>query len=189
MRATTITRLLVVGSIAIPAIFASEASNSDLERRFAQTARPFLTSYCVGCHGGVTPAAQFDLRSYSTTAAVVRDMAHWNLVLEKLTAKEMPPKQAKQPPEDARQEAILWVQALRASEARKNAGDPGLVLARRLSNAEYNYTIRDLTGVDIRPTREFPVDPANTAGFDNSGESLTMSAPLLKKYLAAARLV
>ena len=65
----------------------------------------------------------------------------------------------------------------------------GTVLARRLSNAEFDYTIRDLTGVDIRPTREFPVDPANEAGFDNSGESLAMSPALLKKYLAAARLV
>jgi hypothetical protein len=62
-----------------------------------------------------------------------------------------------------------------------------VVLARRLSNAEYNYTIRDLTGVDLRPTREFPVDPANPAGFDNSGESLTMSPALLNKYLQAAR--
>ena len=61
------------------------------------------------------------------------------------------------------------------------------MLARRLSNAEYNYTIRDLTGVDIRPTQEFPVDPANEAGFDNSGESLAMSPALLKKYLEAAR--
>src|SRR5262249_55510990 len=66
------------------------------------------------------------------------------------------------------------------------AGDPGPVLARRLSNSEYNYTIRDLTGVDIRPAREFPVDPANTAGFDNSGESLSMSPALLNKYLQAA---
>ena len=65
----------------------------------------------------------------------------------------------------------------------------GTVLARRLSNAEFDYTIRDLTGVDIRPTREFPVDPADEAGFDNSGESLAMSPALLKKYLAAARLV
>ena len=73
------------------------------------------------------------------------------------------------------------------NEARKNAGDPGPVLVRRLSNAEYNNTIRDLTGVDIRPTREFPVDPANTAGFDNSGESLAMSPALLNKYLQAAR--
>jgi len=28
-----------------------------------------------------------------------------------------------------------------------------------LSNAEFDNTIRDLTGVDIRPAREFPVDP------------------------------
>jgi hypothetical protein len=54
-------------------------------------------------------------------------------------------------------------------------------------NAEYNYTIRDLTGVDIRPAQEFPVDPANEAGFDNSGESLAMSPALLRKYLDAAR--
>src|SRR5262249_55728360 len=51
------------------------------------------------------------------------------------------------------------------------------------------YTIRDLTGVDIRPAREFPVDPANTAGFDNSGESLGMSPALLNKYLQAAHQV
>ena len=65
---------------------------------------------------------------------------------------------------------IDWVKAVRADELRKNAGDPGPVLAHRLSNSEYNYTIRDLTGVDIRPTKEFPVDPANQAGFDNTGE-------------------
>src|SRR5262249_28570658 len=73
------------------------------------------------------------------------------------------------------------------AEARQHDGDPGVVLARRLSNAEYNYTIHDLTGVDMRPAREFPVDPANQAGFDNSGESLAMTPALLNKYLLAAR--
>ncbi len=72
---------------------------------------------------------------------------------------------------------------------RRHPNDPGIVLARRLSNAEYDYTIHDLTGVDIRPTKEFPVDPANQAGFDNSGESLAMSPELVQKYLGAARLV
>ena len=70
---------------------------------------------------------------------------------------------------------------------KKTAGDPGVVLARRLSNAEYDNTIRDLTGQNMQVAREFPVDPANQAGFDNSGESLTMSPALLKKYLKAAR--
>ena len=185
--ALAVARLLVVGSIALPWTGAADTANSDLENRFARTVRPFLASYCVACHGGATPAAQFDLRAYSTLAAVIRDYPRWSLVLDKLTAKEMPPKPAPQPPADARQEVIDWVQAVRMNEARKNAGDPGPVLVRRLSNAEYNNTIRDLTGVDMRPTREFPVDPANTAGFDNSGESLSMSPALLNKYLQAAR--
>jgi hypothetical protein len=166
---------------------AAQAAEPVLERNFTQTVRPFLNRYCIGCHSGETPAAQFDLKAYSTIDTVVRDYPRWNLVMEKLAAKEMPPKPANLPPADSRQQVIDWIAAVRASEARKHAGDPGEVLARRLSNAEYNYTIRDLTGVDMRPTREFPVDPANPAGFDNSGESLTMSPALLNKYLQAAR--
>ena len=84
---------------------------------------------------------------------------------------------------------IEWFQSVRDAEAARTAGDPGPVLARRLSNSEYNYSIRDLTGVDIRPTDTFPVDPANESGFDNSGESLAMSPALLNKYLGAARQV
>src|SRR5437762_8298113 len=102
----------------------------------------------------------------------------------------MPPEKAPhKPPPHERRAVLDWLRELREQEALRHAGDPGLVLARRLSNAEFDYTIRDLTGIDIRPTREFPVDPANEAGFDNSGESLAMSPALLKKYLAAARSV
>src|SRR5471030_2734757 len=164
--APAITRLLVAGSIALPWAGAADAANSDLENRFARTVRPSLASYCAGCHGGATPAAQFDLQSYTKMAAVIRDYPRWSLVLEKLTARQMPPKQALQPPADARQQVIDWVQAVRMNEARKNAGDPGPVPARRLSNAEYNNTIRDLTGVDMRPHANFrwirPTQPAST---------------------------
>ncbi len=179
---------LALGCVAILTPQSSRAAaGPDLERKFTQTVRPFMTRYCVGCHSGNTPAAQLDLGTYTSMETVARDHPRWNVVLQKLTAKEMPPKQVPQPTAEERRQTIEWIQAVRSNEARKNAGDPGIVLARRLSNAEYNYTIRDLTGVDLRPTREFPVDPANQAGFDNSGESLTMSPALLNKYLQAAR--
>jgi uncharacterized protein DUF1592/uncharacterized protein DUF1588/uncharacterized protein DUF1587/uncharacterized protein DUF1585/uncharacterized protein DUF1595 len=145
----------------------------DVARAFAETVQPFLKTYCVGCHGA-NPAAQLDF-------------PRWNRVLARLSAGEMPPKQATQPPAPARQQVIDWIHLTWASEGRRRDGDPGVVLARRLSNAEYDYTIRDLTGVDMRPARDFPVDPANQAGFDNSGESLAMSPALLNKYLLAAR--
>ena len=99
----------------------------------------------------------------------------------------MPPAGVKQPSDSQRKVVAAWVRAVRENEAQRNAGDPGPVLARRLSNAEYDYTIRDLCGVDLRPTREFPVDPANQEGFDNSGESLTLSPSLMKKYMQAAK--
>lgn len=157
------------------------------DRAFAQSVRPFLATYCVSCHGPQSPAAQFSLSAFTSPANFLNDARRATQVLERLEAADMPPKGAPQPPPAARRDAIDWFHAVRNNEIRRNAGDPGTVLARRLSNAEYNYTIRDLTGVDIRPTRKFPVDPANTAGFDNSGETLSMSPTLLKKYLDAAR--
>jgi acetyl esterase/lipase len=160
-----------------------------LDRTFAQTVRPFVDRYCAGCHGA-KPKGDLDLRPFSTLGSVTAALSRWSDVQEKVASAEMPPKKAKeQPSAEERKAVVAWVEAVRASEAHKRAGDPGPVAARRLSNAEYNYTIRDLTGVDIRPAREFPVDPTNPAGFDNSGESLAMSPALLKKYLQAARQV
>src|SRR4051794_13899366 len=147
----------------------------NLQVQFDGTVKPFVGKYCVGCHSGAQPTAQFDLRSYTSVDQVKEDFPRWSLLADRLSAHEMPPKQMPQPPAEAAQQVIDWVHSVRGEEIRRLGGDPGTVLARRLSNAEYNYTIRDLTGQDMQLTRQFPVDPANTAGFDNSGESLTMS--------------
>ena len=173
--------------LCVQSSYAATHGDADLNKTFSGTVQPFVNQYCVGCHSGKTPAGGLDLKAYTSMQTVIADNGRWATVAEKLTAKQMPPAKMPQPPDAVRQQVISWVKTLRSTEARKNAGDPGPVLARRLSNAEYNYTIRDLTGVDMKPTREFPVDPANQAGFDNSGESLTMSPALLGKYLQAAR--
>src|SRR5689334_9103822 len=173
----------------LAACAARAGDQADLDRHFSTTIRPFLEHYCIDCHGGDKPEGQFDMaKLYGSVSGVIDDQARWPVLLEKLTTKKMPPKDASDFPTDpARQDVIDWVRAVRSNEIANHAGDPGVVLARRLSNAEYNYTIRDLTGVDLRPAKEFPVDPANPAGFDNSGESLAMSPELMNKYLLAAR--
>lgn len=167
-----------------------EADEPALETRFDQTVRPFIVNNCLGCHGPEKPKGKLDLSAYTSVSSIVKDHKVWVSVQERLEAEEMPPAEARhQPTADERRTIVGWITGLLDREAERNAGDPGPVLARRLSNAELDYTIRDLTGVDIRPTKEFPVDPANEAGFDNSGESLVMSPVLLKKHLAAARRV
>ena len=188
MRKTLTAFLVVVVMLTLGAdMQLAQRGQPNLERQYSETVGPFVQAYCISCHGEKGVAAQFDLRPYTTMAAVVKDHEHWAVVLDKLGAQQMPPPAAKQPTPEERQAVMTWIEAMRREEARRNAGDPGLVLARRLSNAELNNTIRDLTGQDLKPAREFPVDPANQAGFDNSGESLAMSPSLLTKYLQAAR--
>jgi hypothetical protein len=184
--------LALVGALAVPASTRQAASREPAPRTaaFDTTIKPFLQTYCYSCHGGQQPAAGFDLTAYATADSVVSDQRHWTLVAARLEAGEMPPRQSRQQPTAAQRQFVIdWIEAVNADEAKRHPNDPGTVLARRLSNAEYDYTIHDLTGVDIRPTREFPVDPANQAGFDNSGESLAMSPALVAKYLDAARRV
>jgi Protein of unknown function (DUF1592)/Protein of unknown function (DUF1588)/Protein of unknown function (DUF1587)/Protein of unknown function (DUF1585)/Protein of unknown function (DUF1595)/Planctomycete cytochrome C len=185
--------LAIVATGNLPAAVRAAPAAADrtaLEQQLAATVRPFVAAYCTGCHGAQKPKGDLDLTKYTTLEAVVADHARWAEVLDRLATSDMPPEKAKRHPgADERQAVVRWIEAMRRYEGQRHAGDPGVVLARRLSNAEYDYSIADLTGVDIRPTREFPVDPANAAGFDNSGESLGMSPALLKKYLEAARRV
>jgi hypothetical protein len=180
-------RTLVLSlSFAAPSLLDAAAPPA-INQQFEQTVKPFVGKYCVTCHSGKMAPAQFDIKSYTSMDMVTDDFPRWALLAERLKAHEMPPKPMPAPPATEAQQVIDWVAAVRTEEIKKAAGDPGIVLARRLSNAEYDYTVRDLTGQDMQVARQFPVDPANQAGFDNSGESLTMSSALLNKYLKAAR--
>jgi hypothetical protein len=189
MRSGLLTCGLLV-AFAAPGAPAPDPGGAALEQSFQKSVRPFVETYCLSCHGPEKTKGDLDLSGDTTLQRVAQDPSRWERVLERLEANEMPPEKAKlHPPAGAGRDVIAWIGAMRTHEAKRNPGDPGPVFARRLSNAEYDYTIRDLTGSDLRPAREFPVDPANGAGFDNSGESLTMSPSLVKKYLEAARKV
>ncbi|MEZ6039371.1 MAG: DUF1592 domain-containing protein [Planctomycetaceae bacterium] len=149
---------------------------------------PFLKTHCLDCHNTETAEAKLNLETTRSAADIVDRHQVWQEIIHRLQADEMPPADySPRPSEQQVGEIVRQIREILMSEAKRNAGDPGEVPVRRLSNAEYNYTIRDLTGVDIQPTREFPVDPANEAGFDNSAESLTLSPALFNKYLSGAR--
>jgi hypothetical protein len=180
-------RLLALSLLLSVSVPAFAADSGELQNRLDNTVKPFVGKYCVTCHSGPQPTGQFDLKSYTSMDQVKEDFPRWSLLAERLTNHEMPPKQNPQPPQGAIDQIVAFVHDVRAEEIQRLGGDPGIVLARRLSNAEYDNTVRDLTGQGMQVARQFPVDPANTAGFDNSGETLTMSPELLNKYLQGAR--
>lgn len=150
------------------------------------TIRPFLDTYCVSCHNAKKASGELDL---TRLTMIGDDFRQWEHVVSFVRKEEMPPPKAKQPTAALRAEVLAALDKALLAEARKLAGDPGVVPPRRLTNAEFDNTVRDITGVDIRPAASFPVDPASGEGFNNTGEALTMSPSLFKKYFAAGEYV
>jgi mono/diheme cytochrome c family protein len=161
---------------------------AETEGEYAAVVQPLVRKYCLTCHATKVRKGGLDLERFASLDQVRADLKPWQQVVEQLEAGEMPPKAKPQPTAAERQRLLAWARGLLDAEARTRSGDPGRVPLRRLSNAEYDYTIRDLTAVDLRPTREFPPDGAAGEGFTNAAEALADVSPtLLDKYLAAAK--
>ncbi len=155
---------------------------------FEKIVQPYIRQYCLDCHNATEARGELDFTQFSSPRDVIDSFRRWSAVVEFVSSGEMPPADAPQP--SAAESAALTtaIRSIFDVEARRRAGDPGLVPARRLSHSEYDRSIRDLTGIDIRPTRDFPADPAAGEGFDNTGEALSTGPGLVRKYLAAAQL-
>lgn len=163
--------------------------NSSQADEFRDQIQPYLKTYCIECHAGAEAKGELDFTKFSKNADVVDSFRRWKNIIEFVREGEKPPEEAPQPTITQSNQFVAAIEAILISEAKQHAGDPGVVLPRRLSNTEYDRAVRDLTGVDMGLTKDFPVDPAGGEGFDNTGGALRMSPNLLKKSLGAAQRV
>lgn len=162
----------------------------DLEQaaaEYASTVKPLLSKYCLDCHATEVSEGDLDLERFANLGDVRKQIGVWLKVAEKLDSREMPPKEGRRMPKGDRQALRGWLALYLKAEIAATEGDPGPVVLRRLGNAQYTYTLRDLTGVPVDPAREFPVDGAAGEGFTNTGNALVMSPSLLAKYFDAAK--
>ena len=175
--------------LAVPVVGrADEASVfQKLGAEFPREIRPILDRHCMECHAADVQEGTLNLEQFANIDDVRRSTRTWLKVAEMLDSGEMPPKDAPQPSAERRKRLRGWVAEYLRAEALASAGDPGPVVLRRLGNAEYTYTLLDLTGIDLEPAREFPADGAAGEGFTNAGNALVMSPALLSKYLDAGK--
>ena len=156
---------------------------------FEQVIRPLTQEYCLKCHSTEKQKGDLDLERFTSFDEAKRHPEIWQRVMEMVGDNEMPPEDAPRRPSPAQGAQLLaWSKAMLDAIAMEHAGDPGRVVLRRLTNAQYTHTLRDLTGVDsLDPVREFPLDGAAGEGFTNTGQALVMSPSLVTKYLDAAK--
>jgi hypothetical protein len=190
---TPVGRLLVTAAVLLvsaSSVCGDERPAAALDESYTSDVWPIIERYCHDCHSGESAEAALNLAAFSTHADAAKSPERWQKVAEMVSNGLMPPPDADQPTTEERIRLQKWIRDFLSVEAQARAGDPGRVVLRRLSNAQYTYTLRDLTGVDsLAPAREFPVDGAAGEGFTNTGSALVMSPELVTKYLDAAKAV
>jgi hypothetical protein len=146
-----------------------------------------LEAKCLDCHGGKKEKGGVNLKRLAQDPSVLKEYELWTRVQEAVASGEMPPDDAKALTPSERKAMLDWLNVSLDEVARANSGDPGKVALRRLTNSEYDYAIRDLTGLSLNLSREFSPDGGGGEGFSNIGEALFVSPQHLDKYFAAAR--
>jgi hypothetical protein len=155
---------------------------------FEKDVRPLLATFCVKCHGEKTRRGGVDLTILAEKPGLAQRKL-WRRVMEQVRSGEMPPARQPQPNPAQRDLLANW---LRRALDTVDCGDPsrrdpGPALVRRLTQTEYDRTIRDLVGIDFHSPEAvgLPDDRAGS-GFDNLASRLSLSAAQMEKYFVAS---
>ncbi len=158
------------------------------ESHFVTNIVPFLQEYCLDCHSGEGAEGGIDFERFSKQSNVQKEYELWEKVQRLVKEQQMPPSDADQPETD---QVVSILEAFDLELARFDCDaekHPGRVTIRRLNRVEYNNTIRDLLGLKLDLSKDFPADDVGE-GFDNIGDVLTIPPVLIEKYLAAAETI
>lgn len=152
---------------------------------FRETALQTLQNYCYDCHVGEGAEGGVKVDLFESEGDLTEQVELIDKILLALKDQQMPPADADQPSQEDRVRTLQWIEQQLQNFECGDAKRPGRVTIRRLNRAEYNNTIRDLTGLDLKLANDFPSDDVGN-GFDNIGDVLSIPPILMEKYLDAA---
>jgi hypothetical protein len=163
-------------------------ADSSVAERSLQAQR-FFSQYCTQCHGEVKSKGKLNLHDFYFESVTPQSLRLWERVLEAIQGGYMPPDAEKQQPTAAERKEIgaLFAGELER-QARQFAGtELRAARARRLTNVEYENTMRDLLGVDLRLRESLPEDPVKPYQFNNAAEFMLVGPEQIERYLECAK--
>ena len=149
--------------------------------------KTFFKNYCIDCHGPKKSKGKITVHSMNFDLAKGFELDKWEDILEVLKSGEMPPEDEKQPTKAESGSVTKWIDdGLRAyvKSASKKSSEP---TTRRLTNFEYQNTVRDLLGFKLNLIDNLPEDPLKPYKFNNQAKYMLMGMEQLDRYKENAR--
>ena len=155
----------------------------------ASDTNTFLTTFCFQCHGEQPDEGLHSLSGLNDLSKDSGSREHWEKVFRQVKSRAMPPIDAAQPTEEERKTVVQALDEMLSWVDPNTMPDPGHVTVRRLNRQEYDNTVRDLFGLNIKPGAQLFPDDNVGYGFDNIGDVLSVSPLRMQSYLEAAELI
>ena len=146
---------------------------------------PFLTQYCIRCHGADEQNGQVRFDNVDWKITNNDSAQRWQDVLDQLNGGDMPPEDAKQPSNDELAEALDALTAAVLEARRRLTDHGGEITLRRLNQREYSNTIKHLFGFGV--TADDIPDDGEIATFDTVGSEQFFTSSHFEKYLELGR--
>ena len=182
-------RRVSTASFAPPVELTAEQLTAAADQPFETAIVPLLKQSCGACHSDESASGDLNFDALVQQQPLVVNRDRWKNVIQQLTIRSMPPADADAIAEEDRVLLTAWLTQAIDGFDYDSIRQPGYEMTRRLTHEEYNNTVRDLLGADLRPADHFPADMTASSGFENSANSLFMQPVLLERYLGAAERV
>jgi len=181
----------VVTWAAVCVALAGKASAAEIpsgKSGFESHIKPFFKTYCVKCHGPKKSKGKITVHSLGGDLAAGQELERWELILDALEHQDMPPEEEENQPSAADRAAIVkWIESGLRDYVKKASKVAVATTTRRLTNFEYQNTMRDLLGFELELAKNLPVDPEKPYHFNNTAEFMMVGPDQLVRYKEAAR--
>ncbi len=155
----------------------------------------FLSRYCLGCHDDENHKGDRSFESlvrFHDRAGISTDERTLTLlseVVDQLNLGDMPPRDADISQPDDRERAEMVAGVTRYLNEQRESHRPRTTVLRRLTRYEYQYTLRDLLGLDTESIDNMVTFPPDLKldGFANIGSEQPLSEQQLQLYLQVAQ--
>ncbi len=155
---------------------------------FNKQVKPFLEKYCLDCHGEDIQEGGVRFDQFGASPDIIADYKLWEKIHQQISVGSMPPQDEQAPSPQERKQIAAWLDKEVNHFDCNAVNHPGRVTVHRLNRVEYDNTIRDLLGVNLNLSENFPSDDVGY-GFDNIGDVLNVSPLLMERYLEAAETI
>ena len=182
---------VVLESVSVCLFFSGAVFAADIpsgKTGFESQIKPFFKNYCIECHGPEKSKGKITLHSLDGDLARGQDLERWELILDVLEHEDMPPEgEENRPSAENRAATIKWINSSLRDYVKKASETPMAVTTRRLTNFEYQNTMRDLLGLELELSKNLLVDPDRPYHFHNTSEFMMIGPDQLVRYKEAAR--